>query len=116
MKRVAKAYFEVRDDELGGIYASRTVWSTKEANKVKCRPGHHIIPSQPNEPWHYETKNFDEALIFFTNHPPKDTIFNPFLEKFSPDEFRFMDVRGEVDHPQSCTVILSGGRTENFAF
>ena len=115
MKRVKRPYFEVpNEDDTVSLKSCKVVWSNLDADKIKCREGYHFIPCS-NEAWHYETRDFNEAKDFFEKFPPMHTYANPF-NRFSIHEFRFLDIKGSIDKPQSCTVVLSNGRFEKFCF
>lgn len=115
MKRVKRPYFEVPNecDDIP-LGACKVIWSNLDADHVKCREGYHCVP-RSEEPWHYETRDFNEAKDFFDKFPPMNTYSNPF-KRFSIHEFRFLDVKGSPDKPLSCTVMLSEGRFEKFCF
>lgn len=118
MKRVKRAYFEVPDafEGLGvPLNNCRVIWSDLDANNIPPRKGYHYVP-RTQDSWHYETRDFNEAMDYFKKNPPLHTLENPFLNRFSPHEFRLLDIRGSVGDPKDCTVILSGGRFEKFCF
>lgn len=118
MKKVKRAYYEVSNEYSNSIYTARKfVWSTKEANQIKARPGFHYEVARPNEPWHWETESYQEAFNYIEKHLNKipGIVSNPFL-RISPEEFRFLDIRGDINKPLSCTIVLSGGNFQKHIF
>ena len=118
MKKVKRAYYEVNNAYGNSVYSTRKIiWSVKEADQIQAKPGFHFEPTRPDEPWHWETDNYQEAHYFVEKHLNHicDVSSDPFL-RISPQEFRFLDIRGDLDNPQSCTIILSEGKFEKYSF
>ena len=123
MERVERVYCFVRRTPYGeleylsnnGQYFLPTVlcghakykWSARESAEIKCPPGTEAMPLREGEPWHYETKDFQEARQFM--------VTNSLPVEFSKETFHLLDIRGEIECPLSCTVLFKGGKFKKYA-